>query len=264
MNSTDGLSIPRTTAGEGPGLLLIHGWNASRRFFDPILPYLAGRFRILAPDLLGCGDAPKPSRNHTLSDYAQWCLRAADQAGLRRTALLGHSMGAAIGILVASRHPDRIEALLLANGLVQGRTALKRIHRPLVRFPLRQVMLGLRRVRAVRRLLSSDFSAIERIHPAAARDMLRGTYRMLSTSLDSLLEADLEGPLRELEVPVGILWSRNDPQLSEEQLHVQRRARPEAPVHIFPRGGHCPMIEAPREFAQAVVQILDRLRHDRP
>jgi pimeloyl-ACP methyl ester carboxylesterase len=255
---TNGRIDSMTTAGEGegPGLLVVHGWNASRRFFDQVLSDLAADRRVAIPDLLGFGDAPKPSRRVALEDLADDALDAADRAGLRRFAVLGHSMGAAVGILIAERAAQRVESLILSNGLVHGATALVPLHRAIATPPLRQLAFALRPVRTVRRWISVDFARIERRNRAAARDLLRGTYRILSSTLDSILAADLENRLRALPVPVGILWSRDDGQLSRDQFERQRRARPDAPVRALEWGGHCPMIERPREYAVAVRELL--------
>lgn len=215
---------------------------------------------MIAPDLIGFGDAPKPSCDLDLADLAEWTYQAARRAGLGQFAVVGHSMGAAVGILMAERRPDRVERVILSNGLVHGPTALFPFQHVLTRFPLRQVALALRSVRQVRRAISVDFSIIEKLNPAAARDLLRGTYRGLDSTLDAVLETDLEESLRRLRVPVGILWNENDLQLAPTQLEIQRRARPEAPVKLLSKGGHCPMIEYPEEYAAAVIGLLDTNR----
>lgn len=248
-----------TEAGNGSGLLVLHGWNASRRFFDQVLPFLASDWRVVIPDLVGFGDAYKPSRRITLEDLAQDALAAADQADLAEFWMLGHSMGAAVAILAAELAGPRVHGLLLSNGLVHGPTALLPFHRAIAAKPLRQLALALRPVRAVRRWLSADFARIERLNRAAARDLLRGTYAILDSTLDSILAVNLDERLRGLPIPVGLLWCRDDGQLSQDQFERQRRARPTAPVRVLDRGGHCPMIERPREYAVALQDLLREL-----
>lgn len=256
---TNGRARGIAKAGSGPGLLTVHGWNASRRFFDQVLPSLALDRRVVIPDLIGFGDAPKPSRRITLEDLAEDALAAAESAGLTRFTILGHSMGAAVAILAAEKATECVEGLLLSNGLVHGATALVPFHRAIAAKPLRKLALAMRPVPVIRRWLSVDFAKIERLNRAAARDLLRGTYAILDSTLDSILEADLEDRLRALAIPVGLLWCRDDTQLTWEQFERQRRARPEAPVRILDRGGHCPMIERPREYASAVRELLQEL-----
>jgi len=101
-----------------PPLLALHGWQDNAATFDRLAPLLPG-FHIVAMDFAGHGQSawrPAGTRYHML-DHADDVLAVADQLGFEKFSLLGHSMGAAIGILLAGALPERIERLLLIDGL---------------------------------------------------------------------------------------------------------------------------------------------------
>jgi pimeloyl-ACP methyl ester carboxylesterase len=101
-----------------PPLLALHGWQDNAATFDRLAPLLPG-FHIVAVDFAGHGLSdwrPDGVRYHTL-DHVDDMLGVADQLGWESFSLLGHSMGAAIGILFAAALPERIARLLLIDGI---------------------------------------------------------------------------------------------------------------------------------------------------
>lgn len=104
---------------DAPPLLALHGWLDNAGSFALLAPLLAPRFHVIALDLPGHGHAdhlPAGASYHYL-DHVQAVLAAADTLQLDRYTLLGHSLGAGIAALVAAAAPERIERLLLIEGL---------------------------------------------------------------------------------------------------------------------------------------------------
>src|ERR687896_281744 len=80
--SLHGNRVTYRTGGDGPLLVLIHGITSSSASWEPVLPLLAERFTVLAPDLLGHGDSAKPAGDYSLGAYA--CLVLVSSGGLGR------------------------------------------------------------------------------------------------------------------------------------------------------------------------------------
>lgn len=121
----------RVTPGDGPPLLLFHGWNGSSHDIGAWLPALEPHFRVLAPDLPGCaGVAPLASR-HTARAYAAWALDLLAARGLERVAVGGLCSGTAIALAFADIAPHRVAALLLHTPLLSPA-----LIRPLIRAQL--------------------------------------------------------------------------------------------------------------------------------
>jgi pimeloyl-ACP methyl ester carboxylesterase len=102
-----------------PPLVALHGWLDNAGSFARLAPRLAARYRVIALDLPGHGhsDHLAAGASYHYLDYVQVVLAAADALRLDRYSLLGHSLGAGIAALAAAAAPERIERLLLIEGL---------------------------------------------------------------------------------------------------------------------------------------------------
>ena len=103
--------------GEGPEpLLALHGITAQHRIFNAMARHLQHPDGMVALDLRGRGDSEKPSSGYGLDAHAQDAIRTLDHLDIERGILVGHSLGAFIGLHAALKYPDRIRALVLLDG----------------------------------------------------------------------------------------------------------------------------------------------------
>ncbi len=117
----DGLDVFYREAGpsDGPNLLLLHGFPSSSHMFRDLIPRLADRFRVIAPDLPGFGRTSMPAREkfkYTFDNVARVIGRFTEVIGLDRFALYVFDYGAPTGFRIAMRHPERISAIISQNG----------------------------------------------------------------------------------------------------------------------------------------------------
>jgi len=117
----DGVTVFYREAGAAdmPTLLLLHGYPSASHQFRELIPLLAGRFRIIAPDLPGFGKSDMPSRadfSYTFDHLADVIDRFTDVLGLDRFAIYVFDYGAPVGFRIATRHPERITAIISQNG----------------------------------------------------------------------------------------------------------------------------------------------------
>ena len=117
----DGLTVFYREAGpaDAPTLLLLHGYPSAGHQFRELIPLLADRFHLLAPDLPGFGKSDMPPRDefgYTFEHLAGVIDRWTEVVGLERFALYVFDYGAPVGFRIAAAHPERVSAIITQNG----------------------------------------------------------------------------------------------------------------------------------------------------
>lgn len=117
----DGLRVFYREAGpvDAPALLLLHGFPSAGHMFRELIPLLADRFHLVAPDLPGFGQSDMPARGsfaYTFDRIAGVIDRFTEIVGIRRFALYVFDYGAPTGLRIAAKHPERITAIISQNG----------------------------------------------------------------------------------------------------------------------------------------------------
>src|SRR5688572_22545799 len=111
MVSAGGLSFPVVDHGQGPAVLLLHGFPDDRHLWRyQVGPLVKAGFRVIAPDLRGFGDAPRPAdpKEYGLPIVIRDLLGILDALKVQRVQLVAHDWGAAVGWRMAAEHPDRV------------------------------------------------------------------------------------------------------------------------------------------------------------
>jgi pimeloyl-ACP methyl ester carboxylesterase len=119
--SARGARVRFAEAGDGPPLLLIHGYLSSRLAWEDAMPALANHFHVVVPDLPGFGESEKPPPEryaYTFDSFAESLVDLIAALGLSRVHVCGHSLGGAIALTMAANHPDVVDKLILVGSLV--------------------------------------------------------------------------------------------------------------------------------------------------
>jgi pimeloyl-ACP methyl ester carboxylesterase len=119
--AVDNIEIFYREAGrpEAPAVLLLHGFPTSSHMFRNLIPQLADRYHLIAPDLPGFGQSDMPARNkfsYTFGNIAETIGRFTETIGLKSFAMYVFDYGAPTGFRLALRNPERITAIISQNG----------------------------------------------------------------------------------------------------------------------------------------------------
>ena len=104
-----------------PPILLVHGNGGNAHWWDPLVPFLAPGWRLVAPDLRGHGESEWPAEPaYGIADCSGDLAALLDQLALDRVAVIAHSMGARIAVWLAAHHPARVRGLALLDTTLAG------------------------------------------------------------------------------------------------------------------------------------------------
>ncbi|TDC23371.1 alpha/beta hydrolase [Streptomyces sp. 8K308] len=121
MNTPTPTGLGRVARGSGPGLLLAHGATGSiDGNYGPLLDGLAARHTVVGPDYPGSGRTPRTTEELDLDRLVDDLVATAVEEGLETFAVLGYSLGGALAIRAATRHPERVTALVVTAGFAHA------------------------------------------------------------------------------------------------------------------------------------------------
>lgn len=116
----DGVKLHYLTAGQGPAVILLHGYAETSRMWKPIIPQLAGRFRVVAPDLPGIGDSGIPENGLDMKTAAIRIHALAKSLGIMKARVVGHDIGLMVAYAYAAQFPSETEKLAVMDAFLPG------------------------------------------------------------------------------------------------------------------------------------------------
>lgn len=115
---SDGARLHVVTEGEGPAVLLLHGFPHTWRVWSAVIPALAATHRVIAPDLRGLGDSDRAASGYDARSLARDALRILDALDIETTTVVAIDAGVTPAFLLALENPDRVDRLVLMEGMV--------------------------------------------------------------------------------------------------------------------------------------------------
>lgn len=253
----------------GKVALLIHGWGSSWYAVSPLLPLLRQRYRCLAVDLPGYGASPHGPGRTTIAGYADLLETLIGQITTQPAVLVGHSMGGMISLMIALKHPELVERMVLLCPTISGNLSLliNLTLFPFVvleRFPLTNVIVGVFEPlvgitdRLLRAPLFADRTDIsnedyERIKADTRR---RDQGRIRAECFRAMRENDLRGKLGPIDIPSLVIWGMEDNTVPLRDASVVAREWPQADLRVIPNAGHWPQFETPEITGRYVRAFL--------
>ena len=116
----DGIRLHYLTAGHGPSLILLHGYAETSLMWRPIIPALAERFTVIAPDLPGIGDSEIPANGLDMKTAAIRIHALARSLGVQKARVVGHDIGLMVAYAYAAQFPAEVEKLVVMDAFLPG------------------------------------------------------------------------------------------------------------------------------------------------
>ncbi|MDP9291398.1 MAG: alpha/beta hydrolase [Verrucomicrobiota bacterium] len=116
----DGVKLHYLTAGHGPKVILLHGYAETSRMWKPIIPLLAERFTVIAPDLPGIGDSAIPASGLDMKTSANRIHALVRSLGVEKARVVGHDIGLMVAYAYAAQFPAEVEKLVVMDAFLPG------------------------------------------------------------------------------------------------------------------------------------------------
>ena len=238
----DGCRTHLRRGGKGEPLLFLHGASGAPVVL-PFLHKLAERFEVLVPEHPGYGQSDEPEWLENIHDMAYFYLDFLERLDLRNATIVGSSMGGWIAMEMAVRDTSRIKSLVLVSPA--GIAAPGVQPADIFLMPPEDV---------VRSLFHDQKLAEARLAQAEDVDV---SLKNRHTTARLAWEPRLHDPLlpkwlHRIDVPVRIIWGREDRILPVGIAHELKRLMPKAELHILEKTGHLPHAERADEFVELV------------
>jgi pimeloyl-ACP methyl ester carboxylesterase len=224
--------------GRGPGILFIHGWLGSWRYWVPTMQALSTKYRTYAIDLWGYGDSGKRPINYTIDAQVALIERFLDQLGVAKMAVVGHSLGGAVALRFAEKHPEMIARLMTISTPLTGAAINPRLN-------------------------SSDMSALITwlaSNLAETASITTETKKLdpevIRLSIEDITNMDLTIGLGVVTAPTLLVHGEKDLAIAAPSDDWFNGGRPNLHRISFEGGNHFPMLDDPAKFNRLLTDFL--------
>jgi pimeloyl-ACP methyl ester carboxylesterase len=258
--------------GSGPVIFLIHGITSNSATWSRVLPALARKYTVIAPDLIGHGGSDKPKGDYSLGAHASTMRDLLVALGHDRATWVGHSLGGGIAMQLIYQFPERCERLVLLDSGGLGREVnilLRAATLPGSEFVLpllaatRLLDLGRQAGGLLGRLglrAGTDIEEIARGHAtlsdpetrAAFVHTLRSVVDPGGQRVDAVHRMHMAG-----HIPLLLIWGERDSVIPIAHGRAAHALVPGSRFEVFPKSGHFPQLDEPERVIEVIADFID-------
>jgi pimeloyl-ACP methyl ester carboxylesterase len=245
------LKVNYKIAGQGPAILVLHGWGGSSGSWSEVQKILAARgYTVVCPDFPGFGKSIFPKRPWGIDDYSRLVLNFSKKLGLEEFFLLGHSFGGRVAIRFAIQYPEKLKSLILCNSAgIKPKLGLK----AKLIYWIAKIGNAIFTPRHIARFKDTArnifYSFLHKKDYVKAKGVMKETIKMA-------LADDLLPDLEKIKMRTLIVWGGKDKMVPPKYAETMKKNIKNSRLEIFPKVGHSPHLEAPEKLSELILKFL--------
>lgn len=232
--------------GEGPPVVVLHGWGGRIESMWPVVNCLRPSFRVLAIDLPGFGESPVPSGIWGTADYAEFVVDLVRSKGIDRAHFLGHSFGAKTSLYIAATQPELVDKLVVvgASGLTVAPSPKVRMKRAVSKTAKAVGKLGppgkKLREAVYARIASQDYKDAGPMRPIMVK----------------VVNEDIGHQLHRIRSSTLLVWGSEDDAVPVKLAETMESLIPDSGLVVFDGAGHFAYLDQPDRFCKIARHFL--------
>lgn len=246
-----GLKTNYKIAGEGPAVLVLHGWGGSSDSWLAFQKILAEEgYKVIVLDFPGFGKSITPPEPWDLQDYTNFVLDFTDKLGLEQFFLIGHSFGGRISIKFVIRHPEKVKKLILCDSAgIKPKPGFKTLIIFWMAWLGNAIFTPKHFIR-FKDAARNFFYAFLR-----NKDYVKANGTMKET-IKRVLREDLLSELPQIKIKTLIVWGAVDRMVPLKYAHIFKEKIANSELEIIPKIGHSPHLEVPKKLNEIALKFL--------
>lgn len=246
------LEINCKTAGEGPAVLILHGWGGSSDSWLKIQEILSQKgFSVICPDLPGFGKSSNPLVPWSNDDYVNLISNFIDKLSLNKFFLIGHSFGGGLAVKFTIKYPEKIQGLILSDAAIirdkkrlSFRQKFAYFLAKIFNIPIFERVVFYPWFRKLVYKIAGTYDYY------LAKGVMKETFKKTS-------KEDLTHLLSGIKVPALIIWGRGDKTLPLEDGFLLKSKIPNSQIEVIDGADHSPHRKTPEELSKIILKFLE-------
>jgi pimeloyl-ACP methyl ester carboxylesterase len=249
------ITIDYTATGKGTAVVLLHGFLENQTMWQYLAPVLATKYRVITVDLLGHGNTDCLGYVHTMEDQADMVHHVLHELKIRKSVLIGHSMGGYMALAFAELYPDNVKGLVLLNSTSRADSDERKLNRDRAIAAVKQNYTAFVRM-SIANLFSEDnreklAETIENVKLEALKTPLQGIVAALE---GMKIRNDREVLLHFGPYPIALILGKKDGVLPYDD-NVTQVENTRVQLTTFP-DGHMSHLENQKALEKTIVSFL--------
>jgi pimeloyl-ACP methyl ester carboxylesterase len=247
----NGLKVNYKIAGEGPAILVLHGWGGSSDSWIRFQEILANQgYKVICPDFPGFGKTLPPPNPWDIKDYTEFIFKFIQKFTSEKFFLLGHSFGGRIAIKFALLYPEKLRSLILCSSAgIKPKPGLK----TRIVFWLARIGNAIFTPKHLTRFKDSARNLFYLV--LRNRDYVKANGIMKET-IKKVLSEDLLPELSKIKIKTLIIWGKTDKMVPVKYANIFQEKIENSKLEILPKIGHSPHLEVPKKLSEIILNFL--------